>query len=149
MKISILGIGILAASSFALGAKEFAGSYVIVDGQRDSKPIGAERLKDVTVRINDSTIITYDRDNKEVYVASYKIDSQGNPARITMTAKTTPHGQEKGAVSKGLLGWDGDLLKLVYALPQGSTPAQFEAGEGQQMFVLRKADKKKPASGSR
>ena len=147
MKIPLLGLSILAASSFAWAANEFAGSYVIVDGQRNSKPIGADRFKDISVRIDDNTITTYDGENKEVYVASYKIDSKGKPARITMTAKVTPPGQERGTVSKGLLGWEGESLKLVYALPKGSTPHKFEAGHGQQMFVLRKVDKK-PATGA-
>jgi uncharacterized protein (TIGR03067 family) len=99
-----------------------------------------DRLKDVTVRIAANAITTFDKDKKEIYAATYKLDTSRKPWRIMMTATITPV-DGKGTKAEGLVERDGDTFKLIYALPGGKAPTEFKTGEKQQMFVLKKRGK--------
>jgi uncharacterized protein (TIGR03067 family) len=117
------------------------GDYEIVGGERGGKELTADRLKEVKVRIAANAITTYDRDKKEVYAASYALDSEQRPWHITMTATLTPADDGKGAKAEGLIEMKGDTVRLIYALPGGKAPTQFKTGEKQQMFVLKRTGK--------
>lgn len=122
------------------------GTYRIVSGERNGKPIPPERLHVVSVRISEQTITTLDKGEKEVYVATYTLKKDQKPWRISMTATVTPD-KSKGMKSDGLIELDGDTVKLIYALPGGKAPAagdrrapsSFKTGENQQMFVMKRA----------
>lgn len=116
---------------------DLVGTYQIVAGERGDQKIAEDRLKDVTVRIAANAITTFDKDKKEVYAATYQLDTSRRPWRITMTAPITPV-DGKGTKTEGLIEKDGESVKLIYALPGGKVPTKFKAGEKQQMFVLRK-----------
>jgi len=114
------------------------GTYKIVSGERSSKPIEDDKLRDIVVRITGNSISTYDRDDKEVYVATYQLDAQKSPPQITLTAKVPPE-KARPTVSKGLIMHEADsTVKLIYALPDGPAPTEFKTREGQQMFVLQR-----------
>jgi uncharacterized protein (TIGR03067 family) len=121
-----------------------AGDYQITTGERDGKPIAADRLKDITIRIAANAITTFDKDNNEVYAATYQLDPSQTPWRITMTATITPMNAGKGETAQGLVQVAGDEVKLIYALPGGAAPKEFEAGEKQQMFILKRIGKTIP-----
>jgi uncharacterized protein (TIGR03067 family) len=116
------------------------GDYEIVSGERGGKELTADRLKEVKVRIAANAITTYDRDKKEVYAASYALDSEQRPWHITMTTTLTP-GDDKGTKAEGLIEMKGDTVRLIYALPGGKPPTQFKTSENQQMFVLKRSGK--------
>ncbi len=115
------------------------GTYEITGGERDGKKLPGERLKDVTVKIAQNAITTFDKDKKEVYAATYEIDTSSTPWKISMTSSIAPAG-EKGAKSKGLIQREGDSVRLIYALPEGETPTDFKTKEKQQLFVLKKME---------
>lgn len=93
------------------------------------------------MRIAKNAITTYDKDMKEVYVATYELDTSQEPWRIKMKATLTPV-NGKGTIAEGLIEKDGETVRLIYALPGGKSPTEFQTSEGQQMFVLkRKSDK--------
>lgn len=121
-------------------AAKLVGVYEIVGGEKDGQKIEAGRLKEVTVRIAANAITTFDKDKKEVYVATYELDTSRKPCRITLTATVTPKGG-KGTTAEGLIERDGDTVKLIYALPGGKAPTELRAGDKQQMFILRKSGK--------
>lgn len=119
---------------------ELIGAYEIVAGERGGEKISPERLEGVKVRIGANTITTVDKDKKEVYAATYELDTSQKPWRIMMTA-TRPPSDGKGDKAAGLIQMEGDTIKLIYALPGGKAPTEFKTGEKQQMFVLKRSEK--------
>ena len=119
------------------GASELVGRYELVSGEKDGQAIPAARLKGSTLRIAANAMTTFDKDEKEVYVATYDVDTSSKPWRITMTAKVTPDKSE-GSQASGLIEKSGDTVQLVYALPGEKTPTEFKTGEKQHLFVLKK-----------
>ena len=117
------------------------GMYEIVSGERNGSKITADRLKEVGVRIASNAITTVDKDKKEVYVATYEVDTSKKPWRIRMKATVVPKGGEKGTPAEGLISSEGETVKLIYALPGGKAPTEFKTGDKQQMFVLKKVKK--------
>jgi uncharacterized protein (TIGR03067 family) len=113
------------------------GTYEIVSGERHGKNLDAGELKGVTVRIAANAITTFDKEKKEVYVATYKLDDSRKPWRITMTATVAP-ANDKGSNAEGLIDASGDTVKLIYALPQGKAPTVFKTDDKQQMFILKR-----------
>lgn len=114
---------------------KLVGTYAITSGERDGEAIAAGRLKEVAVRIAANAITTFDKDNKEVYVATYKLDTATKPWQIVMTATVTPV-NGKGEKARGLIEARGDTVRLIYALPGGKEPTEFKTKQKQQMFVL-------------
>jgi uncharacterized protein (TIGR03067 family) len=148
---SILGL-VAAFLGFTIGhaeepdkGKDASGSligvYTITAGERDGKELPAVELKDVTMQIAANAISTFDKDKKQIYVATYTLDPTKKPWRITMTATLTPEKGGEGTKAEGLISKEGDTVRLIYALPKGSTPTEFKTDRGQQMFTL-KAQKK-------
>lgn len=117
------------------------GSYQIVAGEREGTPIPTDRLRDISVRIANNAITTLDKDKKEVYVASYEIDTTRKPWQVRMTAVLTPVADGKGTTSAGLMEMDGETVKLIYALPGGEKPNEFKTKDKQQMFILRQTER--------
>ncbi len=133
-------------------AKQLIGTYKITAGERNGKKVDQEQLKDVTVRIEEKVITTFDRDKKEFYAATYEIDTKQKPWKVLMTATIVPvQGKTtkvdgKGTKAEGLIEISGESVKLIYALPEGQAPTQFKTGDKQQMFVLMKTEKQQPST---
>lgn len=119
------------------------GGYTIVSGEKYGLAEPAERIEGITVRIADDAIVVLDKDKKEVYAQTYKVDTKSTPWKITLKSKITPYKQEGGETeAKGLIQKDGDTVKIIYALPGGETPTGFKTKEKQLMFVLKNERKK-------
>jgi uncharacterized protein (TIGR03067 family) len=122
-------------------AARYVGMYQVTAGERNGEKIPAEQLEGVRVRIAANAITTYDKNKKEVYVASFTIDTGRQPHRVTLTAKVTPGDKGEGTKSEGLIKMADDAVTLVYALPGGTAPTDFKTTRGQQMFIMKKAEK--------
>ncbi len=126
---------------------KLVGTYRITTGERNGKKIDADKLADVTVRIEKKVITTFDKDKKEFYAAAYELDTKQKPWKIMMTATIVPVADKnaktdgKGNKAEGLIEISGETVKLIYSLPEGNAPTEFKAGEKQQMFVLIKMEK--------
>ena len=120
-----------------LTAKSLVGTYELVAGERDGKPIPKDELNAATIRFTADTITAIDKEDKNVYVAKYRLADEQD-GRITMNSIEP----KEGMVAEGLVKSDGATLKIIYALPGGKTPTTFKTAEKQQLFVLRKVDKK-------
>lgn len=121
------------------GPEALHGLYRIIGGQKSGEEIPADQLQEVTVRIGANAITTYDKDQNAVYAATYQIDASETPYRITMTSKIPPTATEE-TVAEGLLAAEGDVVKLIYALPGAQAPTAFLAGPQQMLFVLEKTE---------
>lgn len=122
---------------------DLIGGYTIVAGEKFGEKEPEERIKGTTVRFAEDAIVVLDKDKKEVYAQTYKIDSSKKPWTIMMKSKITPYTDHKSkeTVAKGLIEKDGDTVKLIYALPGGETPTEFKTKEKQLMFVLKNENK--------
>ena len=122
---------------------DLLGGYTIVAGEKYGIPEPSERIEGTTVRIADDAIVVLDKDKKEVYAQTYKVDTSSTPWKITLKSKITPYKQGGGDTeAKGLIQKDGDTVKLIYALPGGEAPTEFKTKEKQLMFVLKNERKK-------
>jgi uncharacterized protein (TIGR03067 family) len=117
------------------------GGYTIASGEEEGKAIPAERLKGAVVRITDGKIVGTDKDRKEFFAATYKLDTTKKPWKIDMKSI-----EPKEAATTGLVKKEGDTLTIIYALPGGDAPTEFKTKAKQQMFVLKSfaADPKEP-----
>jgi uncharacterized protein (TIGR03067 family) len=123
---------------------DLLGAYTILSGERSGEKEPAERIEGVTVRIAEDAIVVLDKDKKEVYADTYKVDTRSKPWKITMTSKITPHSKSgEESVAQGLIEKQGDTVKLIYALPGGETPTEFKTKEKQLMFVMKSQKKSK------
>lgn len=114
--------------------KSIKGRFTIVAGEKDGEKVPDDHIKGSLVVFTENTITGHDKDRKEFFGAKYTLDTSKTPWRISMVS-TAPKKDEK---AEGIVAWDGDDLKLCYALPGGKTPTCFSAKEKQQCFVLRR-----------
>ena len=126
---------------------DLIGGYTIVSGEKYGEKEDPDRLKGTTVRIAEDAIAVLDKEKKELYVQTYKIDTTTKPWHITLRSKVTPYTDKKSeeVTAKGLIEKDGDTVKLIYALPGGEAPTEFKTKEKQLMFVMKNENKTKKA----
>jgi uncharacterized protein (TIGR03067 family) len=118
------------------GPMNLAGDYTIVAGEREGQRETPEHIKGTQVSFTDDTVTVTDKDKKETYVATYKIDDSKSPNVIKMTEKAGP---TRGERARGLIEKRGDTVKLIYALPGGEMPTGFDKTKDKQlMFVLKR-----------
>jgi uncharacterized protein (TIGR03067 family) len=118
--------------------ESLVGRYTITSGEKEGSKEPEERIKGTTVTFTKETVIVADKDKKEIYSASYKLDTKTTPCQITMTSKVEG---SAGEVARGLIQQDKDdekVVRLVYALPTGEIPTEFKTKEKQLMFVMKR-----------
>jgi uncharacterized protein (TIGR03067 family) len=120
-------------------AAPLEGGYAIVSGEKDGKTIPPEHLKGSAVLFTADRIVGTDKDKKELFTASYTLDTTRTPWVIKMKS-TTP--MESEAV--GLIKKDGDTVTIVYALPGADAPTEFRTRDKQHLFVLKSLLKPSP-----
>ena len=119
-------------------AESLVGRYTIRSGEKEGTKEPEERIKGTTVTFTKETVIVADKDKKEIYSASYKLDTTTTPPQITMTSRVK---DSAGEIARGLIQQDKDddnVVRLVYALPTGEIPTEFKTKEKQLMFVMKK-----------
>jgi uncharacterized protein (TIGR03067 family) len=138
---AVLGVAavlVAAAGAEDKGATKLEGDYVLVSAEKNGQPVPDERVRGSMVRFTENRIVATDKDKKETYVASYKVDSSGKPCKIAMTSEIAP---TQGVSTKGLVEQDGESIRLIYALPGGDEPTEFKTKDKQLMVVLKKKGK--------
>ena len=74
-------------SDKACTPEDLVGRYVIVSGEKDGTKEPEERIKGTVVTFTKDSVVVADKDKKELYSATYKLDSTKNPSDIIMTSK--------------------------------------------------------------
>ena len=117
-------------------AKKMRGTWTLIQGEDQGKPVPPDKLKGSLVVISEKTIIANDRDNKKILVMTYQLDPSQKPAAIDLTIV---EGSDKGKTAKGIYALEGDLLKLAYAYA-GSRPSSFVTKKGDKhlSFVMKR-----------
>jgi uncharacterized protein (TIGR03067 family) len=122
--------------SKGLTAKDLVGTYEMAAIEKNGEKLPADRVKGSQVRITEDKIVSTDKDSKETFACTYKLEAGTTPTVITMVS--TLSGQE-GQVAKGLIQAAGDQVRLIYTLPDGTKPPKmFKTEAGQLMLVLKK-----------
>ena len=80
------------------------GRYVIIGGEKEGMKEPDERIKGTTVTFTRETVVVADKDKKEIYSASYKLNATTNPCDITMTSRVD---SSPGEIARGLIKKDG------------------------------------------
>ncbi len=113
------------------------GTYTIVKGEKDGKEIPAERLNGCIIKFEGDKILGTDKDKKEFFGSTFKIDASAKPSKIMMVSITP----KKGDKADGVIEITKDTIKLCYALPGGETPTEFKTKEKQHCFELKRIAK--------
>lgn len=124
----------------AMTPESLVGRYVISSGEKEGVKEPKERIDGTTVTFTKDTVIVTDKEKKEIYSASFKLDATTNPCQITMTSRVEG---SAGEVARGLIRKDKDdekVVRLIYALPTGEIPTEFKTKEKQLMFVLKRQE---------
>lgn len=114
------------------------GGYTMVSGERDGKPLPPDHIADTIVRFTADTVKVVHTTRGDAYAASYTLDGNNCPCKITMTATAAP---DSGSVALGLLEKQGDTIKLIYALPGNPCPTEFKTKAGELLFVMTNFNK--------
>ena len=125
-----------------LKAKDLVGTYKLVEAHKDGMKSPKERVDASIVRFTEDTIVATDKEKKDVFSATYKLDTSKSPTVIVMTSTLPDY---KGAVANGLIEREGDTLRLIYTLPKElggedapTPPKDFKTKKGQILSVLEK-----------
>ncbi|MFG0262088.1 MAG: TIGR03067 domain-containing protein [Novipirellula sp. JB048] len=114
--------------------KKLAGTWEIDEGVNQGEEVSEEDLEGTTVVITDKTIVTYDKDQKETYRATFTLDTSKRPIQIDMTAKIK-EGASKQAL--GILEFDDDdEFTICYALPGAERPTKFKSPPGSKIMLF-------------
>lgn len=119
-----------------LTGKDIAGTYRIVSGEKDGEKIPAKDVEGSMVRFTGDRIVATDKDKKDTYSATYKLDGQ----KLTMSSVHPV----KGITTHGMVKKEGTQLHLIYALPDektkevGKAPTDFKTQKNQLMVILEK-----------
>jgi uncharacterized protein (TIGR03067 family) len=146
----LLGVGVALLAAAAARAADPAkadkadpaklvGTWTVVAGEKEGMKEPEERIKGTVVRFTaDNKVVVADKNDKQTYSATYKVDTSKTPWGITMTATDGP---DKGKTADGIVLLEGDDLKLCYAVPGEEAPKEFatKAGKKQLLFVMKRA----------
>src|SRR5262249_58973132 len=107
-----LAVAALAVAGDRAGeaARKLEGPGAVVSGQDQGKPVPPEKLQGNLVVFSKDTIVANDKDNKKVFVMSYKLDPARKPSAIDMTISEGP---QKGKSAKGIYKLEGDTRRLA------------------------------------
>jgi uncharacterized protein (TIGR03067 family) len=119
---------------------DLVGVYEIVSGEKFGVDEPEDRIKGSTVRFTKDRVVVVDKEEKEVYGATYKLGpAEGAPEHgartIVLTSKLAA---QEDQVARGLIEKAGDKVQLIYAIPGGEAPKGFKTKDKQLMFVLKK-----------
>ncbi|QDT11944.1 TIGR03067 domain-containing protein [Stieleria marina] len=121
--------------------KLLQGVWEIEEGVNQGKELLEDALKGTTPVVKGKTIVTYDRDQKETYRASFTLDVTKEPVLINMVTQMK---QFPDAKAFGILKFEGDdEFSLAYGLPGTPRPTKFKSPVGGKvmLFELEKEDR--------
>jgi uncharacterized protein (TIGR03067 family) len=133
---AVLPIAALPGEKGDADLKKLQGTWRIMRGEDQGKPVPPEKLQGNLVVIEKQTMIANDKDHKKVYVMTFKLDASRTPKALDMTIT---EGKDKGKTAKGIYALEGDDLKIAYSFGV-DRPKQFKTKEGDKhlFFVLKR-----------
>ena len=111
--VCLLPLALLAAEENKADRLNLDGTYKIVSGEKDGKPEPKDRIEGRIVVIKGNRITGTDKDKKEFFACTFKVDTSKKPFALTMTSAAP----KKGEVARGVIEQDGDTVRLCYGIP--------------------------------
>jgi uncharacterized protein (TIGR03067 family) len=118
--------------------KKLEGTWTMVSGEKDGKPVPEQTIKIAKLVIKgDQHDVKIGND---AYQGTHKIDPSKKPKTIDATDTEGPF---KGKTVYGIYESDGDTFKVCFAKPGDERPKEFntKAGTGHIMHVWKKEKK--------
>lgn len=116
--------------------EQLRGDYVLRAGTVNGTKMTADRIANVSMKITDKTITTYDGQREQRFGAGYRILTEDQPWSVTLKSVKKPAAddsktKEKIDVSEGIieLADEGKRLRLAYAVDSGQRPKDFKGGK--------------------
>jgi len=114
--------------------QKLAGVWEVEEGVNRGEEIPEDELEGTTMLVEENTIITYDPDRKEIYRATFTLDTSTDPISIDMTTKMKSLPQTRAL---GILKFEeDDEFELCYALPGSDRPKNFESPKGSEIMLF-------------
>lgn len=139
---SLLSIAVLAVSpAFAdhhneadTVLKKLQGVWEIEEGVNQGTELSEDDLEGTTMVVKDRTIVTFDKDKKETYRATFTLDVTKTPIQIDLTTemKNVPKSKAMGIVKFE----EDDEFELAYALPGANRPKEFESPKDSKIMLF-------------
>jgi uncharacterized protein (TIGR03067 family) len=138
--VIVLAMGMLspATDDAAIDLKNMEGTWILVSGEENGKPISEQTMKASRLEIKG------DKHNVKVgddtFVGTHKIDPSKKPK--TIDASDTD-GKFKGKTSLGIYEIKGDEFKVCFAAPEKDRPKEFttKSGTGTMVHVWKRTKK--------
>ena len=113
------------------------GMYLMVSIEKNGEKLPERQVQGQMVRITQDRIIATDKESKQTFAASYRLNASNTPWNITMKSIAP----QAGLDARGLVKREGDMVWLIYHHPGGDVPTEFKTKQKQLMVVLRKLNK--------
>jgi uncharacterized protein (TIGR03067 family) len=135
--LSVMAVGLVASASFAQGAGNIQGAWVVVSAERNAKP--AQDVTEHRLTFSGDTF-NIQREGRTLYRGTYSVETGRKPAQIDFHHTD---GAVKGKTWKGIYRFEGADLRICDNAPDLSRPrpTQFSArsGSGYICIVFRRA----------
>lgn len=120
-------------------AEKMQGRWTIEKGVNQGRDLADSEIIGNLVLVEKNIITTYDRGQKEIYRASYRLKLGSDPVQIDMTTKMQGRKETKAL---GIVKFDGDRWWLCYGLPGEDRPGGFKSPDGSKVMLFEmKRDK--------
>jgi uncharacterized protein (TIGR03067 family) len=123
--ILFLAVGMLAGADKDNNAAKLDGTWKLVRGQQNGKPIAAETVTSATLTIegNKHTV----KIGSDVMIGTHKVNMSANPMTIDVEDTEGPY---KGKTLHGIFRLQGDQFIVCFSAPGKDRPKTFIAGAG-------------------
>ena len=109
--------------------EKIQGTWALVSGERNGKPLPDEAIKHVKLIFSGDKLTTKNKERKTE--AGFKLDPNKEPKEIDVDME--------GNVGKGIYQFDGDTLKIAHGEVGDARPKEFpKAGSGLTVLVLKR-----------
>jgi len=98
------------------------GMYLMVSVEKNGEKLPDRHVQGQMVRITQDRIVATDKDSKQTFAASYKLNASSIPWIISMKSILPQAGVE----TRGLVKREGDVVWLIYHHPGGDVPTEFK-----------------------
>ncbi|WP_199169930.1 TIGR03067 domain-containing protein [Rhodopirellula bahusiensis] len=114
--------------------KRLAGVWEVEEGVNQGEEIPEDELEGTIMKIEKDMIITYDREQREVYRAQFTLDETKKPVQIDMITemKGMPPTKSFGIIKME----EGDEFEICYALPGADRPKEFKSPKGSKVMLF-------------
>jgi uncharacterized protein (TIGR03067 family) len=131
-----LGAVALAGDGAAGDRKKLQGTWKVVAGNEGGKTLTPARVKGTKMVVAGDKMTVHEQETTREM--TFKLDPTKEPRAIDMTIT---EGKGKGEKSLGIYALEGDTLKIAFALPGKSRPANFtpQQGSSEMLFVMKRA----------